>query len=164
MEKPRAAGSAFRPTLGVLLVGENPNNGDVAPERRADLRPNHLIPSTRLILLLPGIPLGQNAFERNGLDIPAATSDAAGLPSLHTAKGQPRRCSSHATRQPASPSPTINTCGDSELINSPRAPRVRRRLCGRLRWPDPVAHGCGLRQLAPGCALRLSGPPDRRTR
>ena len=64
------AGGAFRPTLGVFLVGENPNNGDVAPERRADLRPNHLIPSTRLILLLPGIPLGQNAFERNGIRHP----------------------------------------------------------------------------------------------
>ena len=62
-----SAGGAFIPTLGVLLVGENPDNGDIAPEHRVDLRPNQLISSTRLILLLPRIPLGQNAFKRNGI-------------------------------------------------------------------------------------------------
>ena len=61
------AGGAFRPTLGVLFIGENPDNGNVAPERGVDLRPNQLIPGTRLILLLPGVPLGQNAFKRNGI-------------------------------------------------------------------------------------------------
>ena len=106
---------------------------------------------------------GRMRLNETGFDIPAATSDAAGLPSLHTAKEQPRRCSSQAIRQPARPSPTINTRGDVGLISSPRAPRVHHPLYERLQWPDPVVHGCGLRTAAPVCVLRLSGLRGRRS-
>jgi hypothetical protein len=59
------AGGTFCPTFGVFLIGKNPDNRNVAPERSVDLGPYQLVPSTRLILLLPGVPLGQNAFKRN---------------------------------------------------------------------------------------------------